>query len=75
MMCNRETGCDTEPREIQPSLRKDTERRIYSSKSGTGNVLGARWAFPARVFLIDAAAGVVKPLRVSNSSQAWEQPV
>ena len=73
-MCNRATGCDSEPREIQPSLRKDTEMRIYSSKSGTGKVLGC-WAIPARDFLIDAAAGVVLPLMESHSPQASGQSV
>ena len=59
MMCNRATGCDTEPQEIQPSLRIDTERRIYSSKSGTGKALGS-WLIPARDFLIDARGCVVQ---------------
>jgi len=74
MMCNRATGRDSEPQEIQPSLRKDTERRIYSAKSGTGKELGS-WAIPALDFLIDAAAGVVLPLMQSNSPQASGQSV
>ncbi len=63
---------------FSPSFRRilflfmrDTEKRIKTSKAGTAVAISSWLAIPAEDFLLETAAGVVKPLRVSNSPQTF----